>query len=94
MFDRLARWIAWKLPRDVVRWAFIRATAYAAQGRWSKTLVPGLAWDTIIRRWELGDGPCCPCDPSLPDATCKKSCDCDDWCCPPVGVPLVPEGAE
>ena len=77
--ERLERWIAWKLPRGLARWAFYRVVASATQGRWSKTLVPGLTWETAARRWDIGDGPCCPLHSN---STCDESCDCDDWCCP------------
>ncbi len=78
--DSIGRWIAWRLPRVVARWAFYRVVVDATTGRWSKTLIPGLQWETAIRRWDLGDDPCCP---PHDDGNCTEDCDnCDDWCCP------------
>ncbi len=90
--EKIQRWVAWKLPHSDVRWAFIKVVATATSGRWSKTLVPGVTWETALKRWELKDDPCCPCDKSAPDATCLESCDnCDDWCCPQEPSSLVNE---
>ena len=91
--DKLSRWLAWRLPRVVVRWAFYRVIANATAGRWSRTLVPGLIWETAVKRWEIGDGDCCPTHANY---TCNESCDCDDWCCPPapstVQLGMTPSG--
>ncbi len=78
--NRLTRWIVWRLPHSVVRWAFFRMTAFATSGRWGNSSPLGMSWETIAQRWDKGDGPCCV----HADATCDESCDCDEWCCPPL----------
>ena len=49
--ERLARWIAWKLPREVVKWAYYRVLANATQGKWSSKDVP--SWKEAADRWGL-----------------------------------------
>ena len=50
--ERLERWVAWHLPREVVKWCFYRMTAHATTGQYGNTLVPGLTWETIAERWD------------------------------------------
>ncbi len=87
MTDKIARWIAWKLPRPVLKWSFYRILAAVTSGRWSKTSPLGMSWETIMNRWDKADGPCC----THQEDTCDESCDCGEWCCPPEGIPLEPE---
>ncbi len=53
---RLREWIcikiAWALPKEVVKWCFYRMSAYATTGKYGNTLVPGLSWEVIAKRWE------------------------------------------
>ena len=51
--DTLARWIAWKLPRNIVMWAAIRLMAHATQGPYSKTEVPSLGIMEALSRWKI-----------------------------------------
>ncbi len=76
--EKLERWLAWKLPRGILRWAFYRVLADATTGRWGHKTPLGMTWETAIQRWEKGDGPCCVHS----SGTCDESCDCDKWCCP------------
>ena len=50
--DKLARWLAWKLPRPVVRWAFYRVLAHATSGFWSNEDAVALSWQDAADRWE------------------------------------------
>jgi len=50
--ERLAKWIAWKLPREVVKWAYYRVLANATQGKWANQEVPTLTWQDASDRWE------------------------------------------
>lgn len=50
--EKIAMWIAWKLPRCVVKWAAIRLVAHATQGKYSATVVPELTAMDAIQRWE------------------------------------------
>ena len=46
------RWLAWRLPRELVKWATIRLVAHATQGVWSNTVVPELTAMDAIERWD------------------------------------------
>ncbi len=49
--DKIYRWVAWRLPRNVVKWATIRLIAYATQGQYSGTIVPELTAMDALKRW-------------------------------------------
>jgi hypothetical protein len=51
MIDRVARWIAWKLPRRVVMWAAYRVGAHATQGRYATQIVLDLLYLDAMNRW-------------------------------------------
>lgn len=53
LLDKLARWIAWKLPRNVVMWAAIRLIAHATQGPYSKTDAASLEAMEALSRWKI-----------------------------------------
>ena len=42
MKDKIAMWIAWKLPKRITHWCAVRVAAYATQGPYSSQLVPEL----------------------------------------------------
>jgi hypothetical protein len=46
--DRRAMWIAWHLPRNVVKWAFVRVHAYALNGRG-----PSSEYALVATSWEM-----------------------------------------
>lgn len=50
--EKLAIWLAWRLPRRVIHWATIRLAAHATQGRYSNQVVPDLAMMDALKRWE------------------------------------------
>lgn len=50
--ERLVMWIAWSLPRDVVKWATIRTFAHATTGKWGGDHVDQLRYKDIHDRWE------------------------------------------
>ncbi len=54
-WDRLARWIAWKLPRRVVMWCGFRIGADATSGEWGAQSVPDLNFMDAMRRWRVDD---------------------------------------
>lgn len=54
MKDKMAMWIAWHLPRRVVKWAAVRLIAYATQGQYGTTIVPGLTALDALQRWSRG----------------------------------------
>lgn len=52
MKEKLQIWVAWKLPRWLVRWASVRMIAHATGGRYSITIVPDLTAMTALERWD------------------------------------------
>jgi len=46
-------WLAWKLPRGLVRWAAVRLGAHATTGPWAGVVVPDLRFMDALRRWDL-----------------------------------------
>ena len=40
--DKIAIWIAWKMPKRIVHWCAIRVAAYATQGKYTTQIVPDL----------------------------------------------------
>ena len=52
---RFTKWLAWKLPRSVVRWCTIRLLANATQGKYSNQAVPELSVIDALKRWDDGN---------------------------------------
>ena len=51
--DRIARWVAWLLPRRVAKWCFVRVVAYATNGvDRNMPTVPNDIADEVIRAWD------------------------------------------
>ena len=54
--DAVGHSVAERMPRSVVKYALIRATAYATEGRWrtiGAVLAPPLTVLEVSRRWEI-----------------------------------------
>lgn len=49
--EKLWIWLAWRLPRDLVKWASIRLIAHATTGEYSSQVVPDLAAMEALKRW-------------------------------------------
>lgn len=50
---KLARRLAWKLPREVAYWCAIRVMAHATQEQWSEQIVPELRVMDALQRWKV-----------------------------------------
>lgn len=50
--ERLWRWLAWALPRDLAYWGAIRVMAYATMGRYGGTDPNELNVMEALKRWE------------------------------------------
>jgi hypothetical protein len=50
--ERLERKVVWLLPRWLIRWAVVRATLHATNGKWGKTVVPKITALEVMERWE------------------------------------------
>lgn len=51
MKDKIAMWIAWRLPRRIASWAATRVIAHATTGKHSATVVPELTAMVALDRW-------------------------------------------
>jgi hypothetical protein len=54
--ERMYIWIAYRLPRDLVKWCAIRVMAYACDGEWRDQIVPELTAMDALGRWNSGGG--------------------------------------
>lgn len=50
--EKFWMWIAWRLPKELVKWASVRLLAHATQGKWSDQVVPELLATDALKRWE------------------------------------------
>lgn len=53
MAEKIAMYIAWRLPRRLVMWCAIRVIAHATQGEYSSQIVPELSAMDALQRWPL-----------------------------------------
>ena len=51
MAERMWMWLAWKLPKPLVKWCALRVGAHATQGRYSNQEVPALLFMDALKRW-------------------------------------------
>lgn len=49
--EKLAMWIAWKLPKEIVLWAVIRAFAHATTGKYGNTQPDSIGYKEVYDRW-------------------------------------------
>lgn len=52
MREKLIIWLAWRLPRELVRWAMIRTFAHATTGRWGGDHVDAIGYKEVYDRWD------------------------------------------
>jgi hypothetical protein len=50
--EKVLRWIAWKLPRSLVQWVYIRVVLHATNGKWGNTIVPNITAMDALQRWD------------------------------------------
>ncbi len=55
MKDKIQKWIAWKLPKGIAKWATIRVAVSATNGSYSNVIVPELTVIDCLKRWEKND---------------------------------------
>lgn len=51
MREKFWMWLAWRLPRVLVKWAAVRLGAHATTGDYSDTVVPELTFMDALKRW-------------------------------------------
>ena len=52
MRERFYMWLAWHLPRELVKWCAVRVGASATAGEYSGQVVPDLTVLDALRRWK------------------------------------------
>jgi len=50
--EKLWMWIAWHLPKVLVKWASVRLMSHATVGEYSNQVVPELTAIDALKRWE------------------------------------------
>ncbi len=50
--EKIILYIAWHLPKSIVKWAYYRVLAHATTGKYSTQEVPLLTWQQAADRWE------------------------------------------
>jgi len=50
--DKLCQWVAWKLPRRIAMWTYVRVAASATVGKYENTIVPELTVLEALQRWK------------------------------------------
>jgi hypothetical protein len=50
--EALVRWVAWHLPRELVKWCYYRVGAHATTGKYGNTNVSELGMMDAIKRWD------------------------------------------
>ena len=50
--ERTWMFIAWRLPKPLVMWAYMRVAAHATTGEYGSTTVPELSMMDAIKRWD------------------------------------------
>jgi hypothetical protein len=51
--DSLIQKIAWRLPKRLVMWSYIRVVAHATTGQYSDTVVPEITATEALKRWDV-----------------------------------------
>lgn len=50
--ERIIMKIVWALPREIIRWALVRAAAHATMGRWGMEEPSTVTVFKVMDRWE------------------------------------------
>lgn len=50
--DRFVSWVAWRLPRRLAMWTFVRVSVNGTQGAWANQNVPELTVSDALQRWD------------------------------------------
>lgn len=53
MKDKIAMWVAFRLPRRLAYWATIRVGANASGSKYPNQVVPELTLIDALQRWEI-----------------------------------------
>lgn len=50
--ERAAMWLAWRMPRWLAYWCFVRIAAHGTTGEWSGSVPDQLSVMEAMRRWD------------------------------------------
>jgi hypothetical protein len=50
--ERVLLWIVWRLPKEVIMWAYVRVAEHATTGKYGDTEVPELTMMDALKRWD------------------------------------------
>lgn len=50
--ENICIWIAWRLPKEIVKWAAVRLIAHAASGEYKDEEVPNLRAMDALEAWD------------------------------------------
>ncbi len=50
--DKFYMWLAWKLPRELIKWSSIRLISYATMGKYGKDHPDDVSVITALNRWD------------------------------------------
>lgn len=50
--DKLQMWLAWRLPKWLVKWAAVRLMVHATTGEYGSTVVTELTAMDALKRWD------------------------------------------
>ena len=51
-WEKVGRFVAWRVPRSVAMWCFIRVAAHATTGKYSDSVVRDLTVIEALDRWD------------------------------------------
>lgn len=52
LFEKFWQRLSWVMPRELVRWCFVRVVAHATMGSFGHTIVPELTAIDALARWD------------------------------------------
>ena len=55
--EKIWTFIAWRLPRPLVKWCAVRLGVHATVGQWSSQEVPLLTFMDALQRWDYARAP-------------------------------------
>lgn len=50
--EAIQRKFVWALPHWAIKWALVRATLHATNGKWSNQVVPKITAVEVLKRWD------------------------------------------
>lgn len=51
--ENICIWIAWRLPKHLVQWCYIRVHSYATMGKYGMDHPDSVSWNEALKRFDL-----------------------------------------